>query len=232
MTVINNPILHIDIESPGTQRVKAFGAVVYQNGRRTSDQTLVVAQIEDDAWDARCVREFWSQPGQKDLLERWKPIEQPYTEALRDIWCWTQKMYRRYPGLILASDNVSFDLGILDAELRRVFNYQALRYQVVDPRIDFEGEPQAVLLQMHQLLLDEASSMHWHQNDKSIRYKYGWVLDSSDYVQGICDALGKTLDEMAQALDHTYSGSNDHDPVHDATHNAEQLWVACTYLKL
>jgi hypothetical protein len=222
---LQSNILFLDIETPGTPRVKAFAGAVYSNGALTDDAMFIVLQVAKSDWTVRCIREFWSNPGPAALLEQWRNIEVPYPDGLAAIWVWVQKMHRKYPDLILSSDNTSFDLGTLDSELYRVHGLDALRYAITDPTLVLDGKSDTEILRNMQSGLKAEN-----RNEIKIARSYESVLDCSDYAQALHELYGCDIKIMSKALNTPMVYSNDHHPLNDARHMGEKMMIVCRYV--
>lgn len=213
----------IDIEKAGSKYEHALLAIgvcfgdsagnIFMNG------TFVFPIPDDSQFEERCIKEFWSRPGNKKTLERIrvasKMTKKNQETALTEFNYMLDNAEKRFPGrsLSIVTDNPSFDLPHIDYlnekfDLRKNhvrYTTQDVYRNVTDPSERLE----ALGMYNHakSCIGKKAPHDHWPSNDaKHIYYLQLAANACEDYVithsnmKSFEEALSMEVERIAEKI--------------------------------
>jgi len=214
----------VDIEGTGdhleTSRVLAIAVrtlkITYPIARTAKPEFVqgfkVALETEDALFEPDCLRKFWHRdPEMKKLKLKLQKEGIPRVDGLQQFVQHLHFLRRTYPGIMLVTDNKVYDLG----------------------RINFE-----LAMELHAIPCVYVC----RERDGFIHYEAQPDLDLSDWIQGTAYGLGLVVPgqrfskyDMVKFLytaikDLKFQYQHTHDPLDDASQNAELFFYTNLYL--
>lgn len=185
----------IDIEKAGakfTHKVLAVSFIVGRKNYFKIEKRLTVCfpVPEENEFESRCLKEFWSKPEMKEILDRIrKEACKSEEEAVDKIDSFLNDLEKEYPDqeIEFVSDNPSFDVSAVDYLLLTYKGRLPMRYTskgkyryISDPseRLWVMGKTQQAKEYINEKIVEHD---HWPENDAT--YIYASMLESDRWAK-------------------------------------------------